>query len=904
MSLSLSLNNALSGLNINRQSLAVLSQNIANANTKGYSRKILTQQAVYLDGNGAGVSISDVGRKVDDYLLRSIRLQGSAVGRASTLSDYSDRTQLLLGKPGSANSLSSYINTLFNSMQSLAQTPENASLRVNAVNNGVTLARQLSTLATQIQDMRFQADQDIATSVAQINQDILGISRLNKTISSNKLLGKPVTELEDQRDVLLNDLAQYMDVQTYTKSNGELNIFLANGASLVDENAYKLTYTQAGSAQTFVNEGYLGAVNVYRINDSGVITSDPVKLVSDGSSSEVTTLLTSGKLKALLEMRDQKLPDLLEQADMLASQVRDEFNAVHNAGIGFPGASSYAGTRSLYATDFSLWTGSARIAVLGSDGKPISSVYSDETSGYRPLTLDLESLDTGDGAGYPSLQGIIDEINQHFTPQNKVELGNLNNIRLASNSESIPGSPPQFSFDFDLENISAETAAFYVTDVQILDSDGNDMTSLTEDVPRVDLAGTGTYTTTGSSQTVTIATSSAHGFTEGQVVYLSPPGTTVDGIPSADLGGFFTISNVTSTGFDVTVDTAATSGATTSVSGVQATAEYAQVEAGASARTRSGGVITANLTSNTTAPYYDVVVDVAVRDEDGTISTSQVTYRITNSQDNLLNDRFGATGADDDGTLVRPSSTQPVARAMMVDADGNELARVNGVYTTTEKGYLKIAAVGSGNVMAIDSLDSAEEGQPNSSPANDGSSRGFAHYFELNNFFASNVPSETGDTVAGSALAMQVEQRLIDNPNLIALGSLVQTAAPTDVTLPPYYTYERHIGDNSVIQRLAALANQSVTFASAGGLGQTAQTLSAYSSSIIGAAANQANSTKSDSESAQILLDGYAQRSDSISGVNIDEELGNTVIYQNAYSASARVITVVNDLFNKLLETF
>ena len=141
MSLTLALNNALSGLNVNQRSLATLSQNIANANNPEYSRKIVNQQAVYLQGSGAGVTIRDVTRKVNDYLQKSVRDQGSVFGRSEVLSDYTDRLQTLLGRPGSQNSIYSYASNFFNSLQSLSQTPENASLRVGTVNIGQSTAR-------------------------------------------------------------------------------------------------------------------------------------------------------------------------------------------------------------------------------------------------------------------------------------------------------------------------------------------------------------------------------------------------------------------------------------------------------------------------------------------------------------------------------------------------------------------------------------------------------------------------------------------------------------------------------------------------------------------------------------------------------------------------------------------
>ncbi len=162
---------------------------------------------------------------------------------------------------------------------------------------------------------------------------------------------------------------------------------------------------------------------------------------------------------------------------------------------------------------------------------------------------------------------------------------------------------------------------------------------------------------------------------------------------------------------------------------------------------------------------------------------------------------------------------------MLVDANGNELPKVNGQYTTTQNGYLEIKALGTGNVVSIDSLDSSEQGQPNGNPPTPGTNRGFSYYFDLNDLFQSNKPTATGDTVANSAINMMVEQRLQDNPSLISLGQLTASPQSADPTAPPNYTYERNPGDNSVVQQFAALGAATLNFAAAGGLGATSQTL-------------------------------------------------------------------------------
>lgn len=899
MSLSLALSNSLSGLNINRQSLAVLSQNIANANTQGYSRKIIEQESLYLDGNGAGVSIKDVTRKVDDYLIRSIREQTSEVGFGDTVNDYSDRIQILLGKPGNKDSVDSNIGSFFNAVQSLAQTPESSSLRVNAINLGKTLAGRINDLSAGLNDLRFQADQDIRLMADSINADLAEIDKLNKTISSESSLGKSVVELEDKRDALIKDLASYIDIQIYKKNTGEINISTVSGVSLLDDSLYKLSYNAAGAVESFVNNASLSPLEVYRLDEDGNPLGRPRELITAGTSETIVSYVSSGKLAGLLEMRDKQAPAIIKQLDNLAMVMRDQMNIIHNTGTGFPGASSLTSTHLMGADDYSQWSGSVRIAVLGSDGKPLPGRYSDEAV-TRPLELELSKLDTGVGEGQPSIQGIIDEINRTYgVPQAKVELGNLNNISLISNSTDLPGTGQTFNFDFKMENISATNAKVYVTGMQVLDSGGSALTTPTSTIPTQTLAGT--YTTTAGSKTLTINTSGTQTLRDGDRVYLTPPAGAIDGIPTTDFDQFFIVSNVQSGSFDVTVATAASTGGGFTVAGQTAITQYAEVEAGDVLRTKDNGTITADISGNITSPYYTIKVNVAVDDGSGNLALSTVSYRVNNNDSNLLNARYAAIDATGAGKMVYPTSLQPLVVASLVDENGVELSKTNGVYTTTQKGYLKIAGGGSNSYVAIDSLDSVEQGRPNDTPRTAATNRSFSHYFGLNNFFIDDGDARTIMTT-GSAAALKVESRLTTNPNLISLGKLTDSPLSNDPNVPPSYTYERNIGDNSVIQAIAKLGIQGIEFAAAGGLGQTKIPLGSYAGQIIGAAATNAKASQTQKENAQTLLDGYNQRSDSISGVNLDEELANTIIYQNSYTASARIITVVSTLFETLIQ--
>jgi flagellar hook-associated protein FlgK len=905
MSLSLALNNALTGLNVNQKALSVTSNNIANANTEGYSRQIVQQAAQYINTVGVGVRIEDITRSVDKYLQRSLISQGSNLGYADVVKTYQDRLQVLLGEPGGTNTLDEYVSNFFNAIQSLAETPERVSFRENAVDSGIVLAREISSLAEGLQDLRYQADQDMTEAVRTINQELQKIDNLNIAINNATALGNSTAGLMDQMDMSLKKISDYMQISTYTQENGAVHIYTANGIALLDDNLYQLRYKPAAGLATFTSDGNMSALNIVRINEDGTDSKDATTLISAGLESGITTPLRQGRLLGLKDLRDKIVPDILAQMDNLAAMLRDTFNAIHNDGSSFPGAQSLTGTRAVLASDRSDWAGSVRIGVLDGQGRPVTSPYSDESyTGIRPLDLDLTFLDSGFGKGQPTMQTIVDEINNHFFPPPvKTKIGNLNNIQIVSNTNTIPNMPPQFTFDLDLDNISKRSSQIFVTGITVLDDTATNITNIPAATrPIIALDNPNTYTTTAGSNLVRI-NAAGNNLKNGDVVYLSDPGAPVDGIPNTALTGYFTVTNATTGYFEVEVNAAAAAGGNFTVAGMTATPKWDEIAAGDKRRTRDAGTVTVDFSANTTSGYYDIVLNIGVWDKNtapGQIPTSQVTYRVFNNTTNMLNDRFNSVAATGNNTRVVGGTSQPSLIAKLVDASGVELAKNNGVYVD-QPGFLKIESFDPSHTVAIDELDSKQLGITSTVPTSKGTNRGFSHFFELNNFFDSNNPTPTGDTKRGSALNLKVEDRIVKNANLISLGSLVPTRQPSDPSAPAQYTYERFIAGNDVIQRLAKLGLNELKFDAAGGIADVTQTLGGYVSEMLGFLAANAAQSESNLKDTNTLYEGFEQRLDAMRGVNIDEELANTILYQHAYTASARIVTVTDELFQTLL---
>ncbi|MFM9891153.1 MAG: flagellar hook-associated protein FlgK [Rickettsiales bacterium] len=905
-SLGLALNNAVSGLRVNQQSLAVLSQNIANVNTEGYSRQVVQQSANYIAGVGSGVNIDDITRKIDVYLQRSSISQGSTTASSQTVSSYYDRLQSLIGQPGASNSIDEYITTFFNSLQQLANNPDTLANRSNTVNGANILAQQISGLAYNIQDLRLQADNDITAAVRTVNQTIDQLSNINDAIATAKGVGNSTAGLLDQRDQLLKTLSENFDITVNYEDSGRVNVTTGSGAALVEGGIrHQLQYIPAQSSNAFIQGTNLNALTVLTLNTKNEQIGTPVTLIGTGQSENVTSRLTSGKLNGLQQLRDNILPQVLSQLDELANGLRNSVNAIQNAGSGYPPANSLTGERALDPTAPINFSGVVRIATVNNNGSPLTSFYADENyTGIRPLNLDLGALNSGSGQGAPSTQAIIDEINDHFkAPGPKVKLGDLNNIRLASDTAILPsGAPSLFNFDLDIENISSSLAPVFVTGVTVLNSVGTNITSLTQNAPNVTLSTSNTYTTTAGLSTVDVNLQTLPaGLAVGDTIYLGAPSApSINGIPAANLTGYFTVSAIT--GNSVTIDSGVIAGVGPAVSdATPATAygAYAKVVGGQQIRT-SNSQFQVDLTAGAGSPYYDITLDVGTVDSTGAVRTSQITYRVNNNTSNLYNDRYTATAANGNGTIVLPQTTQDALRAILVDADGNELPKFNGVYGN-QPGYLKlIAADGAG--VAIDSLDSSQNGLTNV-VGDIGTGYGFSQYFGLNNFFESNGPTATGDTLHNSAINLKVQDRLLNNANLVSTGSLtLQKQPPAGSTLPPQYTYLRYAGDNTIAQKLAQLSTAGVSFQAAGGLASSTISIGSYSSQILSFQASQASASTAEADNAKTLLDGFTTKQNATSGVNLDEELANTITYQNAYAATARVITIVNQLYDSLLQ--
>jgi flagellar hook-associated protein 1 FlgK len=309
MSLSSALSSTLSGLRATQAQMEVVSGNIANADSAGYTRRVANLQEVGGPAGVNGVRINGVQRLLDTILQRELRTESAGSGYAATRTAFADRAQNLFGKPGSTSSLDSMLNEFNKSLQSLAADPSSSLTRSGVLTAAGNLARQLNSVSSGIQDLRTTAEQTIGADVTRVNELLAGIAasdkKVGETYGSNPAL-------LDQRDAQINELSKLIDVKVSDRGNGTIALSTQAGLSLYDGGVV--------TTLSFDMRGALDPTSLYSTGASrgvGTITAS----LSGGGSIDVIGqgMIRSGEIAALVEMRDTVLVEAQAQVDELAA---------------------------------------------------------------------------------------------------------------------------------------------------------------------------------------------------------------------------------------------------------------------------------------------------------------------------------------------------------------------------------------------------------------------------------------------------------------------------------------------------------------------------------------------------------------------------------------------------------
>jgi flagellar hook-associated protein 1 FlgK len=310
-----------------QRALQVTGQNVSNVNTPGYSRQtaVLTAGPPATEGAvsiGTGVQVQEIRRAVDGFIAGQLVDSQSSTGRFQASRDALFQTQGFF-QDASGTGISAGMSDFFNAIQDVANNPSDRSARSVLLAQAQTLAGQFNQAASNIQDQRRSLDGQVQQTIGNVNDLATQIADLNTQIAHAETGGQPANDLRDQRDTLIQNLAQQININTLEDATGQVTVFVGRGQTLVSQ----------GTAASLVGTPNAG--------NSGYVD---VQFLAKNSSTPVTisSVITNGSLKGLLDVRDTNLPNLLSSLDTLAGTLVTQVNQIHQSGYGLDGSTGQA----------------------------------------------------------------------------------------------------------------------------------------------------------------------------------------------------------------------------------------------------------------------------------------------------------------------------------------------------------------------------------------------------------------------------------------------------------------------------------------------------------------------------------------------------------------------------------
>lgn len=331
-----------SGLAADQSALSVVSNNVANASTTGYTAERPTwseNESISVNGVQLGQGVTMTGGQSQRDLVLQQRLdqqQQTASASSTRLSALDDVQALFTVDSGSSSStagdIGSDLTSLFSSFSSLEANPTDNSLRQDVLSKAGTLASDISGTASSLNSQRAGIDAEASGLTDQINALTTSIAALNKQIIASSPNSDAGT-LEDQRQLDISSLSKLIGINQVQTSKNGLEITTTSGQLLVaDGNASTLTTGKVNGVTDF----FLG-------------------------STDITSSLTTGggELGGYLTVRDQDIPNVMTQLDTIAYNVSTQVNSLNTSGKDLNGNTYTSGATNYIFTEPTQVSGSA-----------------------------------------------------------------------------------------------------------------------------------------------------------------------------------------------------------------------------------------------------------------------------------------------------------------------------------------------------------------------------------------------------------------------------------------------------------------------------------------------------------------------------------------------------------------
>lgn len=312
----------LSGLSAAQAGLATTGHNISNANTPGFHRQQIVQQPAIpqLTGGGflgQGVQVSTVKRIYNQFIDDQVV---QAQTQSSHLDSYLTQIQQVDNMLADATAgLSPALQDFFTDVNGVASNPSSIPARQSLLSGAQAMVARFQALNNRFKEIRDGVNGQITSSVNVINSYAQQIAYINKQIMiTQSSTIQPANDLLDQRDQMIAELSKEIKVSVVKQDNGDYNIFIGNGQSLVlGQQAFTLSSTPS-------------AEDPERL--------DVALMTGSGKSVLAPSSLQGGTLGGILAFRSESMDSAQNALGRVAIGLAQTFNEQHQLGQDLNGA--------------------------------------------------------------------------------------------------------------------------------------------------------------------------------------------------------------------------------------------------------------------------------------------------------------------------------------------------------------------------------------------------------------------------------------------------------------------------------------------------------------------------------------------------------------------------------------
>jgi len=352
-----SLNIASNALSVNQSAISVVSHNVANMNTEGYSKQRVNLATRNIAGtigdnvdaqvrSNGGVKIANVIRYNNEYLNNYYRTQLSELNKyEQQLGDLGDLADIFNDLEGEG--IDAALSNFYDAVNNLNEYPASSTARTNFIESAKTLTSILNAKSIQLDRLNSKALGDgsdevslknsaIYTQISSLNDKLAELAEVNKALKTTQTGTLTANNLLDRRDLILNEIAEYVDIKTKEAPNGSVTLY-AGDIALV-KGAVVTGQLDIQTAKQYCVDHNMKYPEDW-VDDEGKPRSElaVVNIVDkDGNviSEFVNSQITGGALGGLLHSADLNGDGMnpgkaREALDLIASEIANMFNTLN-----------------------------------------------------------------------------------------------------------------------------------------------------------------------------------------------------------------------------------------------------------------------------------------------------------------------------------------------------------------------------------------------------------------------------------------------------------------------------------------------------------------------------------------------------------------------------------------------